>query len=481
MIDFTSPRYFLLFLPLALLAFWGFRTSRLRHVALLGISYTFFALSSGILIVLLFATTLADYVAAKLIARPALSRRGKRVILALAISFNLGLLALFKYADLLIDTANAASSLLGLGHQVRTLGLLLPIGISFYTFESMSYAIDVYRGKEPARDLLEYAVFIAFFPHLVAGPIVRAQQFLPQLRELPRVTHDDIRTGLTLVAIGLLKKLVFADNLAPIVAQAFDAGTTGPPLLIVFGTAAFAAQIYCDFSGYTDLAIGTARLFGYRLPENFNWPYLATSFRDFWRRWHITLSTWLRDYLYIPLGGSRRGSARTFAALMLTMLLGGLWHGAAWTFALWGGLHGAYLAIERALVPSRGGPATRLGRSAARVVTVYFVLLAWIPFRVRSFPDALLAMGKFLWIPGWFRGFGEQLVLIRDSTNDLALPILLLAIIVIATLAGLKASDLDRRVATARPWAWGMLVGAIVLLAVALAPAGRPTFIYFQF
>src|SRR4029078_6780569 len=265
-----------------------------------------------------------------------------------AIVFDLGLLCVFKYLSFFVTQTDDAREGMGLASTVPLVQIVLPIGISFFTFQAISYVVDVYRGETPAASLSDVAILQAFFPHIVAGPIVRANELLPQLRT-PRDPRA-VRAGLALSLIvgGIVKKTVIADELARRVVDPVysDPGAhSGAELLAAFY--AFAGQIYCDFSGYTDMAIGLALLLGYQLPENFNRPYLALSLRDFWRRWHMTLSRWLRDYLYIPLGGNRKGRAKTYRNLMVTMLLGGLWHGASWTFALWGGIHGTALSGER--------------------------------------------------------------------------------------------------------------------------------------
>jgi D-alanyl-lipoteichoic acid acyltransferase DltB (MBOAT superfamily) len=272
--------------------------------------------------------------------------------------------------------------------------LLPPVGISFFTFESMSYVIDVYRGDLPAhRSYFRYLLFVAFFPHLVAGPIVRPRDLLPQFESMPGLTRESGSEGLFLIALGLVKKVVFADQLAiHLVDRVFDRPENFSGLEVLAGVYAYAVQIYCDFSGYTDIAIGSALLLGVRFPPNFNAPYIATNLADFWRRWHISLSTWLRDYLYIPLGGSRGSSLLTYRNLMLTMLLGGLWHGASWTFVFWGFLHGAGLAVTRA-VERRGdgkqGKKPLLPAPVAVFFTFHYVCLAWVFFRAPTFGSAL--------------------------------------------------------------------------------------------
>jgi alginate O-acetyltransferase complex protein AlgI len=322
----------------------------------------------------------------------------RKALLCVSIVYYLGILATFKYWDFAWDSV---SSLLSLGGYhaaaTRRLGLVLPFGISFFTFETMRYTIDVYRRElEPCRKYLDYLLFVAFFPHLVAGPIVRPRQMLPQLAATPVVDSDEQARGLYLIARGLGKKIVIGDTLSQnLVARAFGNPERFTSVELVIAVYAYSIQIYCDFSGYTDVAIGSALLFGYKLPENFNAPYLARSLQDFWHRWHISLSTWLRDYLYVPLGGSRKGLVRTYVNLMITMLLGGLWHGASWNFVLWGALHGGGLAVTRMWQRARGERETGgVGRLIATVATFHFVCFAWVFFRAPTFGHATLLLGR---------------------------------------------------------------------------------------
>jgi len=325
------------------------------------------------------------------------SPRLRKALLLTSIVYYLGVLSVFKYFNFAVDSFAAA--LLALGVHVKTthLRLVLPFGISFFTFETMSYTIDVYRREfPPAKRYLDYLLFVCFFPHLVAGPIVRPRSMLPQFAEDPPADPDMQARGLWLIATGLAKKIAIGDTLSVnLVGRVFDNPERFSSLEILIGVYAYAVQIYCDFSGYTDVAIGSALLFGYRLPENFNAPYTAQNLQDFWHRWHISLSSWLRDYLYIPLGGSRGSSWKTYRNLMLTMLLGGLWHGASWNFVIWGGLHGLGLAGTRMWQRSHGAEkGTLLVRALCVVATFHFVCLAWVFFRAPSFAHATLVLGR---------------------------------------------------------------------------------------
>ncbi len=310
----------------------------------------------------------------------------RRRLLFCSLAGNLGVLGLFKYYDFF---ANNVSQLTGL--DVPLLKWALPVGISFYTFQTLSYTIDIYRGKlAPAKNLGEFALFVAFFPQLVAGPIVRASDFLPQLENRPRLDREALHSGLFRIMEGLFKKVVIADVIGVgLVDGVFANGSQTAGLGVLLGIWGYALQIYGDFAGYSDIAIGSARLLGFRIPENFHAPYKSTSIQDFWRRWHISLSSWLRDYLYIPLGGNRKGPARTYINLAIVMLLGGLWHGAAWTFVVWGAIHGGILGVNRWW--QRRGFGTlpgKLGQVVAIVLTFHLVCLAWVFFRSRTFGEA---------------------------------------------------------------------------------------------
>ena len=370
------------------------RTRKVRVLFLLVASYAFYARFSVKLLPLIFVSSSVDFVLGRAIGAAEDPRRRKLLLVATVV-LNLGLLGVFKYLRFGIDTARAALESLGYHPPEVALQIALPVGISFFTFESMSYVIDVYRKDiEPHPSYLEYITFVAFFPHLVAGPIVRPRDLLPQLAEPARFDAKLASEALFLVAVGLVKKIAISDYLSiNLVDRVFDAPAQFSALECYAAVLAYAVQIYCDFSGYTDIAIGSAALLGVRFPRNFDSPYKSASVQEFWRRWHISLSTWLRDYLYIPLGGSRKGPARTSVNLMLTMLLGGLWHGANWTFVAWGGLHGAALAVGRARERARERRGEQRALTGAAHVfsvflTFHFVCFAWIFFRADSFAGA---------------------------------------------------------------------------------------------
>jgi alginate O-acetyltransferase complex protein AlgI len=393
------------------------RHTKLRVIFLLFASYVFYAHWDYRFLALIFLSSSGDWLLGNAIANAPDARRRKLWLVATVV-LNLGLLGFFKYANFGIDSARSLLAALGHHPPEIALQIALPVGISFFTFESMSYVIDVYRRDiKPHPSYVEYLTFVAFFPHLVAGPIVRPRDLLPQLASAPRYGTETGAEGLFLIALGLLKKVAIGDYLAlNLVDRVFEAPLGYSALECYAAVVGYSLQIYCDFSGYTDIAIGSALLLGVRFPKNFDAPYTAADISDFWRRWHISLSTWLRDYLYIPLGGNRRGPLRTYANLMITMLLGGLWHGASWTFVVWGGIHGGALALTRAYQEWRGdrGPllAGPLGRAIAVFGTFHLVSAAWIFFRAESFEKARLVFERLLSFSGYHPNLDARIVLV---------------------------------------------------------------------
>ena len=359
-----------------------------RKHFLLVASYIFYGWWDWRFCGLLALNALINFTAGRLIDESELPKK-RKFYLCVAVVLNLGILALFKYLDWFLLSLSDVLLSIGFERDVPLFNLILPIGISFFTFQGISYVVDVYRREVKAeRSFFDVALYISFFPQLVAGPIVRAKDFLPQLKAVPVLTMERAGFGMVLILVGLFKKMIVANYLATLYVDDifFDpAGQTSLDLLT--GVYGYAIQIYCDFSGYSDIAIGVAALLGYRFGINFNQPYRAASVRDFWRRWHISLSTWLRDYLYIPLGGSHRGQWMTMRNLFVTMVLGGIWHGAAWTFVIWGSLHGLIMALERT-VSARVPRLLQLPRFVGVVVTFHFVCLAWIFFRSESLEGA---------------------------------------------------------------------------------------------
>ncbi len=474
---FTSPQFVLFALAFALV--FGLTRGTGRKVALLLASYLFYGAWDPRFLLLLVGSTGLDFLVGRALGSPGGIVRRRR-LLAVSVVGNLGVLGVFKYLGFFVDSATAALHGLGVSVPVRSLEITLPVGISFYTFQTLSYTIDVFRRRiEPTRSPLDFANYVAFFPQLVAGPIERAERLLPQLRGVGGRWRADGR-GFGLIALGAFKKVVIADNLAPLVDLTYGDPSTTHAAALWLGTYAFAVQIYCDFSGYSDLAVGLGRLMGIRLVENFDAPYAATGPREFWRRWHISLSTWLRDYLYIPLGGNRRSRTRTAFNLAVTMLLGGLWHGAAWNFLLWGAFHGMLLGLGRSSRLSRGW--ARVPAMARRMVFFHVVCLGWALFRARSLRECGIIWAKLLNPAGWeLQWWLEQ---VRASGEGG--PVLVLAGLVAVTVFGHMILRRDSLALVDALWKkpWFVRVYAVTLLlfsCAVLAPEAPPPFLYFQF
>ncbi len=465
----TEPR-FLVFFGLVFAIHWALRTNIQRKTCLLIASYAFYAAWDWRFLSLILLSTVVDYVVGLRVAEAACPRLRARWLLVSLVT-NLGLLGFFKYFNFFIASAADLLNMLGLGVEHRHLAIILPVGISFYTFQTLSYTIDIYRRElKPTRNLLDLALFVAFFPQLVAGPIVRARDFLPQLTKLRDfAAHVPVRSSLVLFLVGFVKKACISDNIAPLVDLYFKAPETFDAASAWLGVLLYAVQIYCDFSGYSDMAIGCAGLLGYRLGDNFRWPYFAANITAFWRRWHISLSNWLRDYLYIPLGGNRDGRFKTYRNLLLTMLLGGLWHGAAWNFILWGGLHGGALALHRlASRRKQRVVLSKFGVALGTLGTFYFVCLAWIFFRAENLEMAFQITRAFT----LFQTPGDT----HLSNNGW----LLLAVLTVAHWIAYKR--LLRPTITRLPhWQFAVLYGCLAALALAFVPAAAAPFIYFQF
>jgi alginate O-acetyltransferase complex protein AlgI len=482
---------FLIFFTLILALVFVIRYRKFQHIFLLIASYFFFYYTSNYLVILLIYSTLMDFFIGKQIWKTQ-KIRDKKILLALSLVGNLGLLGFFKYADFAILQFNYLGEQFNLANDIPFLNLALPIGISFYTFQTISYTVDIYRGKlKPSESLKEFALFVAFFPQLVAGPIVRASEFLPQLREklenfetnqkIKQIIfqNSNLKFGITLMVIGFFKKMFFADNIAPVANEIFSNPYGLESFTIILGAIAFGLQIYGDFSGYTDIAIGAALILGFKLPINFNKPYFATSPADFWRRWHISLSSWLRDYLYIPLGGNKKGAKFTYANLMIVMFLGGLWHGASWNFIIWGVLHGSYLAVHKILVnkfPSLANNLffkTRGGKILSIFITQYFIFLAWIAFRVKD-TDAMIY------------SFTKYIILDFEISNTIEfilvhkLAIGIMALFIIFNFISYK-KDMKKMIVNLKLRYWILVLVIPILLILLFFDATPNDFIYFQF
>ncbi len=450
-----------------------------RKGALLFASAVFYAAWNPIFLALLAASVVTDWFVASSIARNT-DRRRRIAWLCLSLTTNLGLLAVFKYGNFLAANVEHLAALSGASIAIPRVTLPLPVGISFYTFEALAYSIDVFRGRAtPWRRFSDFALFLTFFPHLVAGPIVRPADFRPQLEEPRRTRWPQLSWGLALLVFGLFQKVVLADGfLAPVTDAVFNADTHAGTRDAWIGALAFSSQIFFDFSGYTLCAIGAALALGFALPDNFDSPYAAIGFTDFWRRWHISLSSWLRDYLYIPLGGSRGTAVHTAFSLMVTMLLGGLWHGASWTFLAWGGLHGALLVFERAIknawARTTNDPPAAALRAGIAATTFVFVTIAWVFFRSPDFTTAFRLIAAMAGrVPA-----GTPATLFTahwEVLAGLAIPLVL-----VAAQSRYRASTLqdiaDRWPPFVRAFALGVMIAAIVLF----NRDGR-AFIYFQF
>ncbi|MCI4646088.1 MAG: hypothetical protein MRY64_15005, partial [Hyphomonadaceae bacterium] len=402
---FTEP-VFLIFLGLTFSLYWLVKGREARLLVLLLASILFYGWWDWRFLALIGWVVLVSWAVALCAARFRPRTAGRRILLTGAIASHLGVLASFKYFGFFAQSAAATLTAMGLTPSWPVIHILLPVGISFYIFQAISYVVDTARGDlAPETRLRRVALYIAFFPQLVAGPIVRAASFFPQMEREKHLSRALIASGLRAFLIGFVYKAAIADNLAPLVDPVYSGGDLGAwaNSALIGATLAFSGQIYFDFAGYSLMAIGVARLFGYHIPKNFDYPYASLSIAEFWRRWHISLSSWLRDYLYIPLGGNRGGSLATYRNLMITMMLGGLWHGAAWTFVAWGTLQGLGLSLHRALF---GGGAWRMGWLPALVLTQGFVLLSWAAFRAESFVDMATIWHAFT---GLRTGGGEML------------------------------------------------------------------------
>jgi alginate O-acetyltransferase complex protein AlgI len=386
---FSSHIFLFYFLPLALLLYYA-SPRVLKHLMLTLVSYVFYGWWNPWFTLLMLGSTIIDYACGKMITAEGASDKQRKTGMTLSVISNLSILAFFKYTAFLAGNVSVASEMLGMGTVALPdffYNIVLPVGISFYTFQSMSYSIDLYRGHAvPARNFVDFACYVSMFPQLVAGPIVRYGSVADQLRDRPH-TIEGFVAGFTRFNVGFAKKIILANPMGAIADQCFGAGEgvlTGPMAWI--GVMAYAFQIYYDFSAYSDMAIGLGRMLGFHFPENFNSPYKSKSITEFWRRWHISLSSFLRDYLYIPLGGNRKGEGRTYINLMLVMLIGGLWHGAQWTFVVWGAIHGGMLALERLM--GKKSWYARLPDRLRVIVTFVIVLITWVFFRAENFEVA---------------------------------------------------------------------------------------------
>ena len=467
---------FVVFFAIVVCLHYSVKNWKAQKSILLVASYLFYAAWNPPFVLLLWFSTVVDWFAAKNI-ESSTEKNKKRLWLFVSLLVNLGLLGFFKYGNFAMESLSGALGLMGMKTQWAAMDIILPVGISFYTFQTLSYSLDVYRGNlKTSRSFLDFALYVTFFPQLVAGPIVRAVDFLPQCEEPKKANAKQFGWGLYFMTLGLFQKVVLADVfLAPSADKVF--GWTKGPLHTLdawIGTLAFTGQIFFDFAGYSTCAIGAALCLGFIIPDNFRFPYAAIGFSNFWQRWHISLSSWLRDYLYISLGGNRSGTARTLLNLMITMLLGGLWHGANWTFVAWGALHGFYLIVERmlkSLFKNYNVTRTRTGRSIIRLITFFFIVISWVFFRSPNFERVMLTLLPM---------FG----IITEGAKVLAtveiVKVLTVIVLLISSHWYMRESKIEYAVEK-MPKALVVTLWTIMLFGLIITQGGNNAFIYFQF
>lgn len=435
-------------------------------------SYVFYGLWNPPLVILLWISTIVDWTAGKKLAIEE-NQKKRKMWLLLSMTVNLGFLAFFKYGNFLLENFTSIINTIGIEYQALPMDIILPMGISFYTFQTMSYTIDMYYKKiEPAKTFLDFALYVTFFPQLVAGPIVRAKDLITQFYEEKKATTNQFIWGTFLLTIGLFQKVVLADTLlADTSDEIFSSKAIINTLDAWTGTLAFSGQIFFDFAGYSTCAIGIALMLGIVLPDNFRYPYASIGFSELWKRWHISLSSWLRDYLYIPLGGNRYGITRMYIALMLTMLLGGLWHGAAWTFVVWGALHGIYLIVERLLKNKIHVKINKYNGIFLALLTYTLVNFTWVFFRAREFSTAKNIITSMLFV----NNDGEKILQSFEIIKVFSLITLLFICHWVMRNTSMKEVSLKTK-----PWVLGV-VWAIMFFLIVIAQGSGEQFIYFQF
>ena len=468
------------------------KNRKFQHLFLLFTSFFFLYYTDNYLVILLLFTILLHFYTGREIYKAG-SKARKKVFLVLGLAGSLGLLGFFKYADFTIAQFNIFGNIVDLGSEIPLMDLALPIGISFYTFQSLSYIIDIYRGNlTPAKTLKEYAIFVAFFPLLVAGPILRARQFLPQLREKMEkfnstgglrqlvIQNSNLKLGITIMAFGFFKKVFIADNLTPLTGHEVPVPEL-ESFIVIIRTIALGIQVYCDFSGYSDIAIGAALIFGFKIPRNFNKPFFATSPSDFWSRWHISLSKWVRDYLYFPLVfKNRKSSVVVYSSLMISMLLLGLWHGASWNFIIFGAIHGIFLATHTIIkrkcpqISQHGFFQKNIGKFFSIIITQYFIFLAFLSFRVTEFDHIWYSMQKYV-----FLDFATEQFIELVSLNQF--PVILIIIFFILNFVSYKHGNLQNAIAKIKLRYWFSFLGSVLILVLIFQVGPAQDFIYFKF
>jgi D-alanyl-lipoteichoic acid acyltransferase DltB (MBOAT superfamily) len=489
--SYTFIAFFIIILILHNLPFsW-----KVKKVNLLLASYIFYAAWNPPFILLLWLSTVVDFYVGRALYTQE-NKHKKRLLLVISLIGNLGMLCFFKYGGFLLENFTHFVNLLGINFHPAKPNIILPAGISFYTFTTLCYTIDMYKKKsEPVKKMLDFSLFVTFFPHLVAGPIVRPPQLVPQFETERKASRQQLLNGLFLISLGLFMKVVLADSMLSATAnEIFGAKGKLLSLDAWMGVLAFSGQIFFDFAGYSTCAVGAALCLGFVLPQNFMFPYAAVGFSDFWRRWHITLSAWLRDYLYIPLGGNRNGKIRTYINLMLTMLLGGLWHGANWTFVVWGGLHGFYLWVEKAIAdfrhdkvkPIASTPSGEVGVLGAvpeilkpnlprnfmiALFTFFLINVTWVFFRATNFHDAWAILSSMFGDMKGGKAMLSTLAIIKVSV------IVILMVIVHWLMRNTRTLDVVSKL----PWWLVGLFWSVILLMLIWSQESSSSFIYFQF
>ena len=468
--------HFLAFFPIVVVLYYTL-PARFKWVLLLVASYYFYMSWKAVYILLIVLSTFTDYFIALAIDKTT-EKLKRKLYLWVSLVVNLGLLVYFKYFNFFIDSINETAHIAGASWEIPLINIILPVGISFYTFQTLSYTLEVYYGRmQPERNFGRFALYVSFFPQLVAGPIERPQNLLPQLNSLPSINYERITSGLRLMLWGMFKKIVIADRLASFTNEVFNHPTEYHGLSVAIAAFFFTFQIYCDFSGYSDIAIGTARVLGVDLMKNFNTPYFAKSIKEFWSRWHISLSTWFRDYVYIPLGGNRTSVPRWVYNLFITFMISGIWHGANWTFVIWGFIHGVFISVE-ALISRYKLIKFKPPAILANLFTFFVVYIAWIFFRANNVGDAFTIL-KNLTI--WDSKYLTEITGMKlRELFDVLLPIPLIVLLLTAE----RVYQLDKfrnLFFTNKALRVSTYIAIILLIAFFGAFRNKSDFIYFQF
>jgi alginate O-acetyltransferase complex protein AlgI len=501
--EFLSIEFFIFFITILILINC-FRKSHYQQAILLAGSFLFYWTTSNIFVILLLFIALISFQSGEVI-HQASTQIKKKTAFAIALTGLLIPLGFFKYYNFGIEILNQIPLPLNYYLNLPVLGLILPVGISFFTFSAISYIVDIYRGViEPEKKFYRYALFVSYFPHLLAGPIVRAGQFLPQLKNRVSLNPASLKAGTTIILWGFVKKFVIADSCAPVVNAIFAAPTNFSSSYIIIGTLLFGIQIYCDFSGYIDIALGCAELIGLHLPQNFFRPYLSKNPTEFWRRWNITLSSFIKDYIYIPLGGNRKGKIRTYVNLEISMLLCGLWHGAAWNFILWGGYHGLLLGLHKFIakrkrfLPKLIPPLNSHSQLFVKIiVTQYFIFLGWIMFRVGNLSDLMYCVNKYIifdfdfsrkpsiWgittIIGVINGIGLPIKIFSVITIGIAVILILHSDYGMKKIINFLTTDWTHVIAGLPLRYWMGYITIMIVVLLCFTPSASRVFIYYQF